>query len=182
MQDNFENTHGNLEQSAGDNINLSFALTRTDLFWYNMHFIRLLIVGAIVFFILAVGVFVFSLSTLPGDYRTTLIWLVMAFSAGFSICAGSIAVVILQLFFVKNETVNQAMIGRNYIVNSAGIAVYNDKRRITRTWREIRKVIRTRHGFYIKTGDKIAIVLPRHVFNGPDQIRQFEQFAAQVQT
>jgi hypothetical protein len=185
MSDNANDMNQEQQQSpspsGSDDINLSFALTRTDLFWYNMHFIRLLIVGAIAFFILAIAVFVYSLNAPPGDYKTTLVWMVMGFGAGFSICAGSIAVVVLQIYFVKSEAVDQAMTIRNYIVNSSGIAVYNDKRRITRTWHDIKKVVKTRHGFYIKTGDKIAIVLPRHVFAGPEQIQLFERHAAQVQ-
>jgi hypothetical protein len=186
MHDSQNNAHWEQEKSGPlspeENISLSFALTRGDLFWYNMHFIRLLIFGAIIFFVLAIGVFVFSLNTPTGDYKTTLVWMVMGFGAGFSICAGSIAVVVLQIYFVKSEAVDKAMTVRNYIVNSAGIAVFNDKKRITRTWLEIRRVIKTRHGFYIKTGDKIAIVLPRHVFSGPDQIQLFEKLAAQVQS
>ena len=185
MSDNLDSSHWGPQQSStpGDDIgiNLSFALTRTDLFWYNMHFIRLLIIGAIVCFILAIAVFIFSLNAPPSDFKTTLVWMVMAFGAGFSICAGSIAVVVLQIYFVKSEAVDKAMTTRNYIINSAGIAVYNDQRRITRTWREIKKVVRTRHGFYVKTGDKIAIVLPRHVFPGPEQLDLFQRYAAQVQ-
>jgi hypothetical protein len=161
----------------GKTINLSFALTRTDLFWYNIHFVRLLVAGSIIFFILAIAVFVCTLYVPPGDLKTTLIWLVMAFGVGFSLCAGSIAAVVLQIFILKNETVAKAMTSRNYTISESGVAVYNEKGRIKRTWEEIRKVVKTHHGFYIKTGDKIAIVLPRHAFGSRDQIELFEQLA-----
>jgi hypothetical protein len=170
-----------LDPGSDKSINLSYALTRSDLFWYNIYFIRWLVIGAIIFFALAIGAFIFTLKMPTGDLKTAVIWAVMGFGVGFSICAGSVAVVLLQIFFVKNETVNKAMTRRNYIINSAGIAVFNDQGKIVRTWRDIRRIIKTRHGFYIKTGDKIAIVVPRHVFGNNVEVKIFEDLAKLAQ-
>jgi len=171
---------GSNKSGAGWTINLAFGLTKSDLLSYNFHFMRLLMVGAAACFILAVAVFIYSQNIPPGDYRTTLNWVVTAFGVGFSLCGGPIAVVILQLFGSKNEAVNKAMAWRNYIISSSGIVVFNDQGRISRTWRDVKKVIKTRHGFYLKTGDKLAFVLPRHVFNGPEEIHLFERLSGLV--
>jgi len=161
-------------------INLSYSLTRSDLFWYNIYFIRWLVIGAIVFFALAISAFIFALETPTGDLKTTIIWAVMGFGVGFSICAGSVAAILLQIFFVKNEAVNKAMNRRNYIISSSGIAVFNEQGKIIRTWKEITRIIKARHGFYIKTGDKVAIVIPRHVFANNHEIKLFEDLAKQA--
>ena len=169
------NDENNIAPETSKDIRLSFALTRTDLFWYNIHFVRLLVIGAITFFILAVGVFTYTLSVPTGDFKTTLIWVVMGCGIGFSLCSGTIAAIVLQVFFLKNESVARAMTFRNYIINEAGVAVFTDKAKIARTWKDVRKVIKTRHGFYIKTGDRIAIVLPRHVFTDKEEIEHFQK-------
>ena len=163
-----------IDFDSSKSISLSYALTRSDLFWYNIYFIRWLVIGAIVFFALAIAAFIFAMKTPTGDLKTAIIWAVMGFGVGFSICAGSVAAISLQIFLIKNETVNKAMTRRNYIINSAGIAVFNEQGKIVRPWKEIKRIIKTRNGFYIKTGDKIAIVIPRHVFADPYEIRQFE--------
>lgn len=155
-------------------IRLTFSLTRSDLFWYNLHFIRLLGYAAVAFFILSIVFFVIALNTPYGDLRTTFIWVVMASGAGFSITAGSIAAIVLQVFILKNDTITRAMTRRSYIISESGVAVYNEQGRIKRTWKEIRKVVKTHHGFYMKTGEKIAIVLPRHVFKDNNQIKLLE--------
>jgi len=167
--------------NSNKSINLSYSLTRSDLFWYNIYFIRWMVIGAIIFFALAVGTFIFTLKMPTGDLKTAVIWAVMGFGVGFSICAGSVAVVLLQIFFTKNETVNKAMTSRNYFINSTGIAVFNEQGKIVRTWREIKSIIKARHGFYIKTGDKAAIVIPRHVFANNNEIKLFETLVKQAQ-
>ncbi len=178
---NHDNKPGNSPDNDRD-INLQFTLTRNDLFWYNIYFIRLLVLAAIACFLGAIGVFIYSLQIPTGDYKTTLIWIIMALSAGFSISGGTIAAIVLQVFVLKNESVNQAMTMRSYIINSAGIAVFNKSRKIVRTWNDIRRVIKTHHGYYIKTGDRIAIVLPRHVFKNDEQIEYFEQLIQLAKT
>ena len=172
---NDANVHPDTPKPEDENvIKLTFSLTRSDLFWYNLHFIRLLGYAAIGFFILSIAFFIIALNTPYGDMRTTFIWVVMASGAGFSITAGSIAAIVLQVFILKNETIARAMTRRSYIISESGVAVYNEQGRIKRTWKEIRKVIKTHHGFYIKTGEKIAIVLPRHVFKDNNQIKLLE--------
>lgn len=164
-----------LEHSADDKaIKLTFSLTRSDLFWYNLYFIRLLGYGAITFFLSSVAFFIVVLITPFGDLRTAFIWVVMVSGAGFSICAGSIAAIVLQVFILKNDTITRAMTRRSYIIDSSGVAIYNEKGRITRTWHEMKKIVKTRHGFYMKTGEKIAIVLPRHVFKDRNEIKLLE--------
>ena len=172
------NNEPDLNINAGCNsISLSYSLTRADLFWYKIYFMRLLVVGAVLFFILAIAAFIITLYTPPGDLKTTLVWVIMGFGAGFSLCAGTIAAIVLQIFFVKNESVNKAMSLRNYKIDSSGIMVFNEQGRIVRTWKEIRSIIKTSHGFYVKTGDRIAIVLPRRVFSTSKELALFERFA-----
>ena len=161
-------------------INLSYSLTRTDLLWYNLYFVRWLVVGAVAFFGLAIAAFILALNTPSGDLKTAIQWAVVGFGIGFSLCGGSIAAIMLQIFFIKNKSVEQAMTTRNYAISSVGVAVFNEQGRITRTWKDIKKVIKARHGFYIRTGDKIAIVIPRHVFADKSEIELFESLARQV--
>ncbi|MCP4582807.1 MAG: YcxB family protein [candidate division Zixibacteria bacterium] len=179
MNDKNQNPN-NHDPETGDTINLSYSLSKTDLFWYNLFFVRWLLVGAIAFFILAISAFILSLNMLSGDLKTTIQWAVMGFGIGFSMCGGSIAAIMLQIFFIKNKSVEQAMTRRNYIINPAGVAVFNERGKIVRTWKEIRKVVKAGHGFYIKTGDKIAIVIPRHVFTDKNEIKLFEKIVKQA--
>lgn len=179
-RDNRNNGPGRDPNSESDSISLSYSLTRADLFWYNIYFVRLLVVGSILFFILTIAVFIVTLYTPPGDLKTTLIWVIMGFGAGFSLCAGTIAAIILQIFFLKNESVSKAMSLRNYMIDASGIAVFNEQGRIVRAWKDIRRIIKTSHGFYVKTGDRISIVLPRRVFNTAKELALFEKFSEPV--
>lgn len=180
MNSNNGHSENGKSNTADRSINLSYSLTRSDLFWYNIYFVRLLAVGAILLFLLTIAVFILTLYTPPGDLKTAFLWVVMGLGVGFSLCAGTIAAIILQIFFLKNESVNKAMSLRNYVINSSGIMVFNEDGKITRTWNDIRRIIKTSHGFYVKTGDRIAIVLPRRVFADIQEITLFEEFAELV--
>jgi len=181
MDDKFKESDPE-DSGASMTINLSYSLTRSDLFWYNIYFVKWLVIGAVVFFTLAITAFVIALKTPSGDLKTTIIWAVMGFGVGFSICAGSVAAILLQIFFVNNETVNKAMTRRSYIINSAGIAVFNEQGKITRTWKDIKSIIKTRHGYYIKTGDKIAIVIPRQAFASQSDLEIFKELVKLAKT
>ena len=179
MSDNNQNAGPgeNGRQDTGD-VNLSFALTKTDLFWYNIHFARFIVWGALALFIMFAAGAVLVLKTPSGDLQTAFVWGEMAIAVGLSMCVGIIAAIALQVFFLRNETVAMSMEKRNYIINSAGITVYNDRRRITRTWRDILKIIRTRKAYYFRTGDKLAIIVPFRVFAHPDEREFFEKIVA----
>jgi hypothetical protein len=158
-----------------ENIQLSFALTREDLLWYNLYFVRYLVYGFFVFlFLFAIG-FIMALKTPRGDLQTALIWLEVFLGIGISICAGTMTAIVLQIYFLKNRTVDRAMTQKNYIINSAGVAVFDEKNKIVRTWNKVLKVIKTRQGFYIRTGDKLAIIIPRRAFKDADELKVFEK-------
>ena len=159
---------------AGESINLSYALRRSDLFWYNFHFLRLLSAGAAAFFVLAIVGSIAVLRTPVGDLRTALIWADLGFGVGFSICAGSVAAVALQIFIFKSGPVERAMSKRSYVINSGGIAVFNDQGRIARSWNDVKTIVKTRHGFYLRTSDKLAIVIPRRVLKQQNDLESFK--------
>ena len=156
-------------------ISLSYALNRHDLFWYNLYFARFLVVGFIVFLSLFILVMIWTINTSSGDLATTLIWVGVGLGVGLSICTGSIASIALQVYLVKNETINKAMTKRNYIISSAGIAVFDDRSKIVRTWKDVAKVNKSRQGFYIRTSGKLAIIIPRREFNDPVKLKTFER-------
>jgi hypothetical protein len=156
-------------------INLSFALTRNDLFWYNIHFARLPMLGFFVFLFLFIAGFILAIQTPKGDLQTAFIWTEIGLGIGLSICMGTISAIVLQIYFLKSTTVTRAMSERNYIISSAGIAVSDERNRLNRTWQEVRNVIKTRKGFYFRTGDKLAIIIPRHVFKDRNDLKAFEE-------
>jgi hypothetical protein len=178
MNDHSENnsapTANNNAAAAGRDINLSFALRRGDLFWYNFHFQRLLAAGAAVFFVLAIVGSIAVLRTPIGDLRTALIWLELGFGIGFSICGGSVAGVALQIFIFKTSPVKRAMSRRSFVINSYGVAIFNEQGRIDRSWKDIKTIIKTRHGFYLRTSDKLAIVIPRRELKLQNDLEAFK--------
>jgi hypothetical protein len=161
-------------QSQDKTINLSFALTRNDLLWYNLYFIRWIVYGAMLLILLFIGGLIWSVSMPQGDLQTAMIWMVIALAAGFSICMGSIMAVVLQIFFTKSEIVAKSMTRRNYIVSSTGVAVYDERGQIMRPWAQVKNIIKTKHRFYIRTGDKMSIILPKREFKSPDDLQAFE--------
>ena len=156
-------------------INLSYALNRHDLFWYNLYFARFLVAGFLVFLFLFIAVFIWAVKTPLGDLATTLIWVEVGLGIGLSICAGSIASIALQVYLVKNETITKAMTKRNYIINTAGIAVFDDRSKIVRTWKDVVKVNKSRQGFYIRTSGKLAIIIPRRELSDPVKLKTLEK-------
>lgn len=164
----------NSQESQDKTIRLSFALTRTDLLWYNLYFIRWIVYGAILLILLFIVGLIWSVNTPKGDLQTAMIWMVIGLAAGFSICMGSIMAVVLQIYFTKSEIVAKAMTRKNYIISNAGVAVYDERGQIMRTWTQVKNIIKTKHRFYIRTGDKMSIVLPKREFKSPDDLQAFE--------
>jgi hypothetical protein len=157
-----------------DNIRLSFSLTRADILWYNLHFARFIVLGLIAFFMLFVIGLIAIVSAPKGDLQIAFIWIEMAIGIGFSICAGIIAAIVIQIYFQKTASVKQAMAEKSYIIDSTGITVFDDSHRIVRSWQDILKIITTRRGFYFRTGDKLAIVIPRRVLKDSHELKAFE--------
>lgn len=155
-------------------INLSFALTKDDLFWYNLHFIRLFVIGFFIFLLLFIAGFILVIKTPKGDIQTTFIWMEIGFGIVLSICMGAISAIVLQVYFLKSNIIARAMSTRNYIIDTAGIAVFDKRGKIVRTWKDVKKIIKTRKGFYFRTSDKLAIIIPRRVFKDPDMLEEFE--------
>jgi len=176
MKDFFDSYSRKESDIDGNNtVNLSYALKRSDLFWYNFHFLRLLAAGAAFFFALAIAGSILVLWAPIGDLRTALIWAEIGFGLGFSLCAGPVAGVTMQIFFFKSGTVDRAMTRRSYIIDDGGIAIFNDRGRIARTWNEVKTIIRTRHGFYLRTSDKLAIVIPRRELRQQNDLETFQK-------
>ncbi|OQX92760.1 MAG: hypothetical protein B6D58_01290 [candidate division Zixibacteria bacterium 4484_95] len=163
----------NSRNSQEKTIQISFSLTRADLLWYNLYFIRWIVFGAIVLILFFLAGLVWFLNTPKGDLQTAIIWIVIGLAAGFSVCMGSIVAIILQIYFIKSETVAKAMTPKSYIINSQGITIYDKRNQINRPWVQVMNVIRTKRGFYIQTGDKISIVLPRRDFKDPKDLQTF---------
>jgi hypothetical protein len=165
----------NSQESKEKTIHLSFALTRADLLWYNLYFIRWIVFGAITLILLFITGLVWYVITPKGDLQTAIIWIVIGIAAGFSVCMGSIMAIILQIYYIKNEIVTKAMTKKNYIINGQGLTVYDERGQITRTWTQVKNVIRTKRSFYIRTGDKMSIVLPKRDFKDPKDLQVFEE-------
>jgi len=149
-----DNKSGNLM------IDLSFELTRGDLFWYNLRYARILAAGLIFFGLMFLIGFALIINTPPGDLWSTYMWVEIGAGIGLSICAGSIGAIALQVFVLKNETINKARVHRGYRISSSGIEIYTATRSIQRPWNEIVKIDKSRFGYYFRTGGKLAIIIP----------------------
>ena len=171
---NSQNDSNNSEPSIKD-INLTFSLTRDDLFWYNIYFARLMVFGFFLFLILFVAGFIVIINTPSGDMQTTFVWVEIAIGAGLSVCVGTIAAIALQVYFIRSGVIEKSMTERNYIISTAGIAVFNERGKIMRTWKDVKKVIKTHHGYYIRTGDKLAIIIPLRELQNPDNLESFKK-------
>jgi len=178
-----ENEKDDIQKAIDDvelsevNINLTFTLNRNDIFWYNLFYARFLVIGVIVFLILMVVGLIVTVNTPKGDLRTTLYWIELALGIGFSICLATISAIALQVYIVKNKTIEKAITKKSYIINSAGIAIFDERRKLTRTWKDIVKIDRSRQRFYIRTSSKLAIIIPYREFNNPEERLLFERLA-----
>lgn len=172
INNNSQNEGNNSEPSIKD-INLAFSLTRDDLFWYNIYFARLMVFGFFLFLILFIAGFIVILNTPSGDLQTTFVWVEIAIGAGLSVCVGTIAAIALQVYFLKSGAIEKSMTERNYIISTAGIAVFNERGKIMRTWKDVKKIIKTHHGYYIRTGDKLAIIIPHKELQDPEILKLF---------
>ncbi|MCD6161393.1 MAG: YcxB family protein [candidate division Zixibacteria bacterium] len=170
-----DNNKNNTSESSIRDVNLTFLLTRDDLFWYNMYFTRLMVFGFFVLLILFMAGFIVIINTPSGDLQTTFVWVEIALGAGLSVCIGTIGAIALQIYFLKGGGIEKSMTERNYIISMAGIAVFTERSKIMRTWKDVIKVIKTRHGYYIRTGDKLAIIIPHRELKNPDDLQAFKE-------
>ncbi len=146
-----------------DEIRLSFSLSRRDVLAYNLHFNRGLVLLAAILFLLVPVSIIIAIKNPTGDIGAFYMWIAIGIGLAFIMCFSSLMAIFLQVYYVKNDVVEKAMELRNYIINSAGIAIYTDDSRFTRTWKDVIKIIKTKNGYYFRTSDKAAIIIPFHV-------------------
>jgi len=149
--------------SVNDEIRLSFALTRRDVLAYNLHFNRGLVFLTLFLFLLLLPSLIIALKYPTGDIGTFYMWITIGIGIAFVITFSSLLAIYIQVYYIKNEVVEKSMEFRNYIINSSGIAIFTANSRFTRTWKEIIKIIKTKNGYYLKTSDKAAVIIPFHV-------------------
>jgi hypothetical protein len=157
-----------------DKIEMSFSLTRKDILWYNLHFNIGIIILAIIFLVLLLPGLILTLKYPGGDLGMFFVWLEIGFALGLLICLGVILIIVLQIFYIKSDAVDKAMRKRNYIINSAGVAVFTDEGQLVRAWTDFKKINHTRQGYYLRTSEKVAIILPLWAFKSPEDLLAFK--------
>lgn len=158
-----------------EEIKLAFALSKKDILWYNLHFNRGVIYLGILFSLLFFPGLLLALQHPAGDLGTFYLWLEIGICLGWVLCFSSILAIVLQVFYLKSPVVEKAMEYRHYVINSAGVAVFTSDSRLVRTWREIIKIIRTKHRFYLRTSDKAAIIIPGQVLKDAEGIENLKR-------
>lgn len=148
-----------------DEIRLSFSLSRRDVLAYNLHFNRGLVLLAIILFLLLPISIIIAIKNPTGDIGTFYMWLAIGVGLAFIMSFSSLMAIFIQIYYVKGDVVEKAMEFRNYIINSAGIAIYTADSRFARSWKDIIKIIRTKNGYYLRTSDKAAVIIPFHVID-----------------
>jgi hypothetical protein len=164
--------------ASSDEIRLAFSLARRDILTYNLHFNRGLIYLSIILFVMLVPAIGISLKYPSGDLGMFYMWLAIGIGLALIMCSSSLIAIYIQVYYIKNDVVEKAMEFRNYIINSAGIAIFTSNSRLTRPWKDIVKVIESRRGFYFLTGDKAAIIIPHHVFESEAAIKNLRLIIA----
>jgi hypothetical protein len=168
------NNQSDMGQGA-DEIRLSFSLSRRDVLAYNLHFNRGLVLLAVILFLLVPPSIIIAIKNPTGDIGAFYMWIAIGIGLAFMMCFSSLMAIFLQVYYVKNDVVEKAMELRNYIINSAGIAIYTADSRFTRSWKAVNKIIRTKNGYYLRTSDKAAIIIPFHVVDSEIKRRVLER-------
>jgi hypothetical protein len=168
-----------LKKPAGsqstDEIRLSFSLTRRDVLAYNLHFNRGLIYMSIILTILLAPAIIIAIKYPHGDLGMSYMWMAIGVGLALIMSSSSLLAILIQVYYVKNDVVDKAMEYRNYIINNAGIAIYTPKSQLIRSWKEIVKVIESNSGFYLRTSDKAAIIIPYHVIESDSELETFKR-------
>jgi hypothetical protein len=164
-------------QSA-DEIRLSFSLTRRDVLAYNLHFNRGLIYMSIILAILLAPAIIIAIRYPHGDLGMFYMWMAIGVGLALIMSSSTLLAIFVQVYYIKNDVVDKAMDHRNYIINSAGIAIYTPESQLVRSWKEIVKVIESTSGFYLRTSDKAAIIIPHHVIGSDSVLETFQRILA----
>jgi hypothetical protein len=165
-----------------DEIRLSFSLTRRDVLYYNLHFNRGLIYMSIILAILLVPAIIIAIKYPHGDLGMFYMWMAIGVGLALIMSSSTLLAIFIQVYYIKNDVVDKAMEHRNYIINSAGIAIYTPKSQLVRSWKEIIKAIESRSGFYLRTSDKAAIIIPYHVLESDSVLETFKRILAAVKS
>jgi hypothetical protein len=158
-----------------DEIRLSFSLTRRDVLAYNLHFNRGLIYMSIILTILLVPAIIIAIKYPYGDLGMFYMWMAIGVGLALIMSSSTLLAIFIQVYYIKNDVIDKAMEHRNYIINSAGIAIYTPKSQLIRSWKEIAKVIESNSGFYLRTSDKAAIIIPYHVIESDSELETFQR-------
>ncbi|NLI16332.1 MAG: YcxB family protein [candidate division Zixibacteria bacterium] len=163
-------------------IRLSFSLSRRDVLIYNLYFNRSLVFLTIILFLLLPISIIVAVKNPVGDIGVFYMWLAIGVGLAFIISFSSLLAIFIQVYYVKNDTVEKSMELRNYIINSAGIAIYTDNSRFVRSWKDMLKIIKTRNGYYLKTSDKAAVIIPFHVIDSESKRQSLQRIIAANKT
>lgn len=161
--------HDNKKLSAEESekkISLEFALTRTDLLWYNLYFSRHLMIIAGFLAVLLAGVLVLIFTSNNDDKRYALLWIAAGLLIGIVYCLGSIAIIIAQVFYSQSDAINASLAPKSYQIDESGIRIRSHEKQMFRSWPEIRKIDDTKNGYYFRTIGKTAIIIPKRELKG----------------
>jgi hypothetical protein len=161
-----------------DEIKLSFSLTRRDVLAYNLHFNRGLIYMSIILAILLAPAVIIAMKYPHGDLGMFYMWMAIGVGLALIMSSSTLLAILIQVYYVKNDVVDKAMEHRNYIISDAGIAIYTPKGQLVRSWKEIAKVIESNSGFYLRTSDKAAIIIPYHVIESDSVLEALRRIFA----
>lgn len=139
---------------------------------YNLHFNRNLVYLTIALFILLPPAITIALKNPNGDIGMFYMWLAIGIGLAFTMCFSSLFAIFLQVYYVKNDVVEKALELRHYVINSAGIAIFTDNSRFTRTWKDINIIIKTKSGYYLRTSDKAAVIIPVHAVDSESTLKK----------
>ncbi len=157
MHNEAENPSG---KSTEPSLELEFALTRTDLLWYNFHFNRHLLVIAICL-IAPLAVVIHFLAVSSGDdSRLWLFWLLAGILLGIGYCIGSLLIIAAQVFYSNSASVTASLEPRTYHIDRTGLQVRSGDKQWRRTWAEIGGIRKTRRAYYLFTPGRGSIIIP----------------------
>lgn len=157
------------EEPAEPFLELEFALTRADLFWYNLHFNRHLLVIALCLALLLFPVIYFLANSTSGDSRLWLFWLLAAILLGIGYCAGSLLIIIAQVYYSSSATIAASLEPRAYRIDRFGLQVRSGDNHWQRTWAEIGEIHITKRAYYLFTPGRGSIIIPRNRLKGDSQ-------------
>jgi hypothetical protein len=161
--------------SQSEEIKLSFSLTRRDILNYNLHFNRGLIYMTIILGLLLIPGLILAFKYHTGDSGMFFMWLAIGVGMALVMCFSSLSAIFIQVYYIKGDVVEKAMEFRSYIINSAGIAIFTSNSQLIRSWKDIIKAVESKHGFYLRTSDKAAIIIPHHVVESVISLENLKQ-------